>query len=244
MLVTGTSAVGISQKSWPSHLKRSSLNLGNWPVPNRLARIHQEGRQHFGVAVLAGVHVEHEIDERALQLRAQAPVQGEARAGDLGGALEIQDAQFRAQVPVRLGLEIELRRLAHAPHFHVVVGVSAHRHGFVRHIGDAGQQFAELLVQRLSPVRRGRRSLRRHGAHLLLPLGGVGARRAAVCRSRRVSALRPAFSCSACEMAARRRWSSSRNCSRPGDVPAGGEPFGDTVEIIAEEGEIVHSPPC
>ena len=120
MLVTGTSAVGISQKSWSSHLNRSSLNLGNWPVPKRLCGVHHEGRQHLGVAVLAGVHVEHEIDERALELGAHVPVEGEARAGDLGGALEIENAELRAQVPVRLGLEIELRRLAAAADLDVV----------------------------------------------------------------------------------------------------------------------------
>ena len=136
--------------------------------------VHQEGRQHFGIAVLARVDVEHEVDQRAFQLRAQAPVEGEARAGDLGGALEIEDAEFGAEIPVRLGLEIELRGLAPAAHFDVVGFGAAHRHGFVRDVGNAGEQFLELLVHGFHLlVERG--DLLGDGADFLLPLGGVGA---------------------------------------------------------------------
>ena len=94
-----------------SILNRSSSNFGSWPVPNRLAGVDQERRQHFGVAVLARMHVEHEVDQRAFQLARPAPINGEPRAGDLGGAFQIQDAQLRAQIPMRLGFEIELARL-------------------------------------------------------------------------------------------------------------------------------------
>ena len=41
--VTGTSAVGISQKSVSSHLNRSSANFGSWPVPKRLAELTRNG---------------------------------------------------------------------------------------------------------------------------------------------------------------------------------------------------------
>ena len=50
---------------------------------------------------------------------------------------------------MRLGLEIELRRLAAAPHFDVVVGVAADGHGFVRDVGNAGQQLAKLARRRV-----------------------------------------------------------------------------------------------
>ncbi len=55
--------------------------------------IDHEGRQNLGVAVLGGVEVEHEVDERAFEARALPIVDGEARAGDLGGAVEVEDAE-------------------------------------------------------------------------------------------------------------------------------------------------------
>src|SRR5665647_1719246 len=108
--------------------------------------IHQEGRQHFGVAVFPGMHVEEKVYKCALQPGAQAPVEREARAGDLAGAREIEDAEFGTEVPMSFGLEVELRRPARAAYFHVVVGGAAHRDGFVRDVGDAGEQFLELLA--------------------------------------------------------------------------------------------------
>ncbi len=41
--VTGTSAVGASQKSVFSILNKSSANFGNCPVPNRLAELIRKG---------------------------------------------------------------------------------------------------------------------------------------------------------------------------------------------------------
>ena len=61
--------------------------------------------------MLAGVQVEHEVGQRPLQPRSQVPVHGKARAGEFGGALQIEHAQLFAQFPVRLGREIEFRRL-------------------------------------------------------------------------------------------------------------------------------------
>src|SRR5207253_7926624 len=70
-------------------------------------RVHQKGREHFGVAVATRVDIQKKIDQRALQARAHPPVERETRAGDLGGAVEIQDAQSGTQVPVSLGVKIE-----------------------------------------------------------------------------------------------------------------------------------------
>ena len=69
-------------------------------------------RQHLAVAVLLDVHVEKELDERARQARGGAREDRESRARDLGGALEVEDAERRAEVPVRLGLEVEPARLS------------------------------------------------------------------------------------------------------------------------------------
>ena len=51
------------------------------------------GRQDFGVAVLAGVEVEHEVGEGALEACSLAVVDDEAGAGDFGGAVEVEDAE-------------------------------------------------------------------------------------------------------------------------------------------------------
>ena len=92
------------------------------------ARVDQERRLDFAVAVLARVQIEHEVDERAREPRAGAAQHGEPRAGDLGGALEVDDAERRPEIPVRLRLEVERARLAVAPHFDVVRGALADRH--------------------------------------------------------------------------------------------------------------------
>ena len=54
-------------------LKRSSSNFGKLAGAEEAGGIDQEGRQHFGIAVLARMHVEHEIDQRAFQPRARCP---------------------------------------------------------------------------------------------------------------------------------------------------------------------------
>ena len=77
-------------------------------LPGRSQRfgIDDVGRHDFGVTALA-VCVEHEINEGAIQPRAGAGDQRKPRAGDLRRAIEIEDAQGLAEVPVRLRLEIE-----------------------------------------------------------------------------------------------------------------------------------------
>ncbi len=94
------------------------------------------------------MHVEHEVDQRALQLRAHAEINGEARAGDLGGALEVENAEFGAQVPMRLGSKVERLRHANAPDFEVIFGRLAGGYGFMRDIRDTREHLAELFVER------------------------------------------------------------------------------------------------
>ena len=73
--------------------------------------------------------------------RAPAPQQHrEARARHPRRALEVEDAERRPQVPVRLRLEVERRRLAVAAHFEVVGRALAHRHARVRQVRQRHQQ--------------------------------------------------------------------------------------------------------
>ena len=48
--------------------------------------------------MLPGVQVEHEIGQRPLHARSEAPIDGEARASDFGGALKVQNADARGAV--------------------------------------------------------------------------------------------------------------------------------------------------
>ena len=79
-------------------------------------------------------------------LRSQVPIHGKARAGQLGGALQIEHAQLFAQLPMRLGREVELRRRSPAAHFDVVGLALADRHTVVRQVGNAGQDIAQPRV--------------------------------------------------------------------------------------------------
>ena len=78
--------------------------------------------RHFGVAMLGGVEVQHEVDQRPLQSRTQPGEQQEPAARDLGRPLEIEQAQIGGQIPMRLGLERELRHLSPVAHDLVLSG--------------------------------------------------------------------------------------------------------------------------
>ena len=97
--------------------------------------------------MLARVQIEHEIRQRALQLRAQIPVNGEPRPGQLDRALQIEHAEFRPQIPMRLGSEIKFRRRAPAPHFDVLLRAVPHGNAGVRQVGNARQDVAQPRVE-------------------------------------------------------------------------------------------------
>ncbi len=153
-------------------LEQIVLELGKLPGAEQAGRVDQERRQHFGIAVLARVNVQHEVDQRAFQPGADAPIDGKPRAGDFGGALQIQNLQLGPEIPMRLGLKIELARLAPAADFDVVVRALAHRHGFVRNIRNAGHQIAESFIDGLGFFIQGSNAIA-DLADLLLDRGGV-----------------------------------------------------------------------
>ena len=57
------------------------------------------GREDFGVAVLAGVEVEHEVGEGALESRALPIMHNKTGAGDFCGAFEVEDAEALRRSP-------------------------------------------------------------------------------------------------------------------------------------------------
>ncbi len=129
----------------PCNLEQILLELGQLAGAGQRRRVRHERRLDLDVLVFARVKVEHEVDERAREARAGAAEHGESRAGNARGALEIQNAERRAQVPVRQRREIECARLAMAADFGIVVGALPHRHARVREI-------RQLQQRRVAPV--------------------------------------------------------------------------------------------
>ena len=83
------------------------------------------------------------MHERALQARAVTAQHREARAGDLGGALEVEDPQRLADLVVGARLEVEPRGLAPAAHHHVVSVARAARDRLVRRVGNVQEQLVQ-----------------------------------------------------------------------------------------------------
>ncbi len=116
--------------------------------------------------------IQKEIYQRALELRAHAPIDGESRARDFGGALQVENVQLGTQVPVSLGFEIELRGLPPAPDLDIVRRGLSHWHGLVGDVGNARQQTAERFVQSLYFFIEGGHAVAQ-GPGLLLKLSSI-----------------------------------------------------------------------
>ena len=78
---------------------------------------------------------------------------GEAGAGELGAALEVEDAELRPEVPVRLGGEVEGARGADRPLAAVGGLVLPHRHALVGEVRQAvldGEHLGSIVCRRAS----------------------------------------------------------------------------------------------
>jgi len=67
------------------------------------------------------VEVEHEVGEGAFKTSSLTEVNNEAGAGDFGGAVEVENAESFAKLPVRFGGEVKLRLLT--PGFFFMIAV-------------------------------------------------------------------------------------------------------------------------
>ena len=191
-------------------------------MPKRDLLVDHERRQDFRVAVLRGVQVEHEADEGALEAGTCAHVDGKTRAGELGGAFEIEDAEGFAELPVGLGGES--RRSGLSPQvLTVTLSASDWPAGTSSRVrlGMPASRLAQLLVERCGGlvelvefVSSGRGS--RPSAAALV-LAGFFERADLLARD----SLRRALDCSARVMASRRVWSRARKSpsSAAGSAP-------------------------
>ena len=122
--------------------------------------------------MLFGVHIQHEVDQRPFKPCTQAPIDGETRAGNFRGTLQVKNAQLRSQIPMSFGREIKFARFATPLYLYVVMLVLAHWDASVGNIRNARQKIERLGVQ-LAYLRIQLRNLFTRGAHLLLALCGV-----------------------------------------------------------------------
>ena len=99
--VTGTSAVGMRNRSSPAIAVRVVLELRQLAGAGHARAVHEHGRPDLLVAVLARVHVEEEVQQRADEPRAAAAEHGEAGAADLRAALEVEQPVLGGDLPVR-----------------------------------------------------------------------------------------------------------------------------------------------
>ena len=133
------------------HVVEVVLELGQLAGTEERLAVGDDGQPPLLEAGL-DMHVDHEADEGALHAGAQATERVEARTGDLDAAVEVDDSQVRAKVPVRLCLEVELARGAPATDLRVVGVVLAVRDALVRDVGDGGNQVEELLLNLVALV--------------------------------------------------------------------------------------------
>src|ERR1043166_9850326 len=92
----------------------------------------EERRIDFGVVMLARVQVEHEIDQRAFELRARAGETDEAAAAQLRRTLQIEQLQFRAEREMIEDFAGQLRLISPVAHDSIAAWIPADRHALVR----------------------------------------------------------------------------------------------------------------
>src|ERR1700720_4578435 len=97
--------------------------------------------------MLAGVQIKHEVRQSSFELCAHVPVNRKARPGELDGSLQIENAEFRSQLPVRLWNEVKLWRRAPTPDFHILFLAMAHWNAFMRHVRDSRKNLLQPRIE-------------------------------------------------------------------------------------------------
>jgi len=123
--------------------------------PRQARFVGDERREDLSEAPFPGVDVEHEIDQGPFHPGGRGQGDREARPGDLGRPVEIEDPKARSEIPVGQRLEIELPGLAGPPDLDVARGVRPDGHGLVGQVGDIEEGRPDPLLQRLQPVLEG-----------------------------------------------------------------------------------------
>src|SRR5262245_32533070 len=96
--------------------------------------VDQERRLDFSIPVISGMQIQHEVDERPGESSPETGQTSEARAGDFGRALEVENPERGPKLPVRPRLEVERSRVTMASDFNVVRRARARWHTLMRQI--------------------------------------------------------------------------------------------------------------
>ncbi len=135
------------------HREQVFLELRQLPGAAQRIGVDDIRRVALGIAVLAGVRIQHELRQRPMQARDTALHHGEARTGQLGRNVEFQP-QRGADIDMVLGLEIEAARRADLAHFNVRRLIVADRHRFVRQVRQRQHEIAERGLHLVQLLRR------------------------------------------------------------------------------------------
>ena len=100
-------------------LEKIGFKLRQLSRAEKCGAIDDERRQRFDITMLARLHFEHEVDQRAFESRTRAVEDRKTRRSDLRGAFEIEYAECAAEIDVVLRFEIKLRRLSPATNFSI-----------------------------------------------------------------------------------------------------------------------------
>ncbi len=114
--------------------------------------VDEIGHVRLGVAVLARVHVEHQLRDRAMQARDRALRARRSGTRELRGGIEIDEPELLAERDVIERLERELRRIAPPPHLDVRRGVRAFGNRLVQHVRQPGEKSSSSAASAASLV--------------------------------------------------------------------------------------------
>ena len=204
---------------------------------------HQQRRRDFGVVVrLAGVHIEHELPERAFEPRQAFLQNNKARAGELGRGLEIHLAERFAKLEMLLRRERVVALGPETMMLDIVVRVLAVGHFVERQIGNFGERVVELFGRLASLPPPSPESI--PSAPRLRPAAPSAFSSSLAFFASPISfdaAFRRACAVSAAWIAARRFSSSAISRSACGSSPRRAKRAVESLGIFADEADVVHA---
>src|SRR5437868_15099718 len=97
--------------------------------------------------MLHGVEIEHEVCQRSLELCAEVPIDGKARAGKLCSARQIEHAELFAEFPMWFWRKAKLRGSSPTSDLDIVMLAASDRDTGMRQVGNLRHNTAQLFFQ-------------------------------------------------------------------------------------------------
>src|SRR5579885_2659708 len=123
---------------------RIILKLGKLAGAQHRRAFDQERRQNLHIAMFSRMHIQHEVEQSALQTSAQSTHDREACPRDLRPTLKIDDLQALPKLPVRQRGVQKIDGLAPGTHLHILLLASPLWHTGMGDIGKLEQQHMEV----------------------------------------------------------------------------------------------------